>query len=502
MPNYRIDVISTDLPGENGHAGIEVVDENDNVIASIHGGPANGVGSFDHGFPNSIYRDDVALVTNMSGGLFSQGGQGHTSEHRSTLVEGLTHQEAMDLIEAGGSSAYQRFGASTEYQAAYHNAGLVGGMLGLGDLPFSDQISALANGVHPDLLYQNSNSVAYVAASAIYNTSIENGLGTNHNVDPFADIPVSLPGLLGGIYGPLQQIDHCFLGDTPIQMWPLNPSIQPHADGSFDEQKVFPQIWQKPISEVQPGDIVVSYDERGRLAPKPVVRTMVNSVAHILDFWGTGTTPGHAYYCADGIFKGQHVPIMDILRTDGAIMGSDGKLIRAATNCEVGSLADKFIHVTALKRVEDGSWAFAEEGMLRFGTRLILADGRHISLMEMAAGEGWQISEDGYMVAMVRGDNGQLQEQKFSFPYEHGETLPKPEAYILARSAVTLEEIYAAGEWEQIGTRMPAPAGLFDLTKGGSGKVEQTFSKRPNVPPAFADRPDAPTQQLADGIRH
>ena len=296
--------------------------------------------------------------------------------------------------------------------------------------------------------------------------------------------------------------NQCFLHDTLVQMWPLNPSIQPHADGSFDEQKVFPQIWQKPISEVQPGDIVVSYDEHGRLAPKPVVRTMVNSVAHILDFWGTGTTPGHAYYCADGIFKGQHVPIMDILRTDGAIMGSDGKLIRAATNCEVGSLADKFIHVTALKRVEDGSWAFAEEGMLRFGTRLILADGRHISLMEMAAGEGWQISDDGYMVAMVRGDNGQLQEQKFSFPYEHGETLPKPEAYILARSAVTLEEIYAAGEWEQIGTRMPAPAELFDLTKGGSGSVKQTFRKRPNVPPAFADRPDAPVQQLADGIRH
>ena len=296
--------------------------------------------------------------------------------------------------------------------------------------------------------------------------------------------------------------NHCFLGDTPIQMWPLNPSIQPHANGSFDEQKVLSQIWQKPISEIQRGDIVVSYDEHGRLAPKPVVRTMVNSVVHVLDFWGTGTTPGHAYYCAEGMFKGQHVPIIDILRTDGAIMCSNGKLIRAATNCEVGSLADKFIHVTALKRLGDGSWAFAEEGTLRFGTRLILPDGRHMSLMEMAAAEGWQVSDDGYMVSMVEGDNGQFQEQKFSFPYEHGETLPKPEAYILSRSAVTLEEIYAAGEWEEIGTRMPAPAGLFDLTKGGSGKLGRSFKLRPNVPPAFANRPDAPSGQIADQVHH
>ena len=48
------------------------------------------------------------------------------------------------------------------------------------------------------------------------------------------------------------------------------------------------------------------------------------------------------------------------------------------------------------------------------------------------------------MVSMMKGEDGTLQEQKFLFPYAHGEDLPKPEDYILARSDVTLEAIYAA----------------------------------------------------------
>lgn len=131
---------------------------------------------------------------------------------------------------------------------------------------------------------------------------------------------------------------------------------------------------------------------------------------------------------------------MDILRTDGAIMRADGTMQKP-----------------------DGTWTEPKAGKVRFGTRIILPDDRHMSLMEMAASEGWRVSDDGYMVGMMKGEDGELQEQKFLFPYAHAEELPKPEAYILARSAVTLEEIYAAGEWEQIGTRLPAPAGMVGL---------------------------------------
>jgi outer membrane lipoprotein SlyB len=85
--------------------------------------------------------------------------------------------------------------------------------------------------------------------------------------------------------------DQCFLGDTPIQMWPLDPSIKPRADGSYDEAFVLSKVWEKPISEIKVGDIVVAYDDKGRLGPKRVLHIVENRATHILDFWGTGTTP-------------------------------------------------------------------------------------------------------------------------------------------------------------------------------------------------------------------
>ena len=286
--------------------------------------------------------------------------------------------------------------------------------------------------------------------------------------------------------------DECFLADTSIRMWPRDPSIKPHMDGSYDEELVLAKVWHKPISEIAVGDIIVAYDKQGRLQPDRVTRTMQNNATHILDFWGTGVTPGHAYFCADGPNKGGHAPIMDILRMDGALMRADGTMYRAATNYDVGSMGDMMIHASASRQKADGSWTEMKKGKVRFGTRIILPDGRHMSFMEMAASEGWRVSDDGYMVGMMKGENGELQEQKFLFPYAHGEELPKPEAYILARSAVTLEEIYAAGEWEQIGTRLPAPAGMHNLNTNYANTLLQPSKPTPNLPPAFATRPDAP----------
>jgi hypothetical protein len=150
--------------------------------------------------------------------------------------------------------------------------------------------------------------------------------------------------------------NHCFKSDTPIQMWPLDPSIKPRLDGSYDEQLVVSKFWEKPISEINVGDVVVA-DDKGRLGPKRVTRTMQNQATHLLNFWNTGVTPGHAYYCADGKFKDQHVPLMDILRTDGGIMRADGTTIRAATNCEVGSMGDMMIHAAATMQRPDGTWS-------------------------------------------------------------------------------------------------------------------------------------------------
>ncbi|WP_299593574.1 hypothetical protein [uncultured Tateyamaria sp.] len=275
-------------------------------------------------------------------------------------------------------------------------------------------------------------------------------------------------------------------------MWPLDPSVKPHADGTYDEQLVLSKVWEKPISEIRVGDLVVSYDYEGRIKPGPVTRTMTNTATHLLDFWDTGVTPGHACYCADGKFKGQHVPLMDILRADGAIMRADGTMIRAATNCKVGSIGDVMIHASATMQKPDGTWTEPKPGKVRFGTRIILQDGKHTSFMEVAANEGWKVSDDGYMVGMRKGENGTFEEHVFNFPYSHSEELPKPEDYILARSKVSLEAIYAAGEWEQIGTQMPAPAGMVGLNTNHTSTLLQPSKPEPNIPPAFADHPDAP----------
>ncbi|MEP5760260.1 MAG: hypothetical protein ABJ327_13310, partial [Litoreibacter sp.] len=52
--------------------------------------------------------------------------------------------------------------------------------------------------------------------------------------------------------------NQCFLSDTAIQMWPLDLSIRPGVDGRYDEAFVLSKVWEKPISEIAVGDLVVS----------------------------------------------------------------------------------------------------------------------------------------------------------------------------------------------------------------------------------------------------
>ncbi len=131
----------------------------------------------------------------------------------------------------------------------------------------------------------------------------------------------------------------CFLPHTPILL----------ADGTT-----------KPIAAIRPGDTVLSPDKTGTLVPARVTRTFVNDVAHVLDFHGTGVTPGHAFLCGAGRFQGRHVPLLDILRDDGAVVRQDGSLMRASTGCAVGSDGDRRIEVMAA----DGA-----TGWVRAGTR-------------------------------------------------------------------------------------------------------------------------------------
>ena len=364
-----------------------------------------------------------------------------------------------------------------------------------------DEINA--QGISYQVLNTNSNSVAMTTLRALGYTvedvrAITGRLTPGINIDLLTDAELEAirndildsRGLDSSLR-PVARPEHCFLHDTRIQMWPLDPSIKPRADGSYDEELVQSKVWYKQQDQIAVGDVVVSYDKLGRMQPGDVTRTMTNIATHILDFWGTGVTPGHAYNCADGPLKGDHAPLMDILRMDGALTRIDGTTYRAATNCDVGTIGDRMIHAEATMQKPDGSWTPKKRGQIRFGTRISTPDGKKsISVMEIAERQGWSLSDDGYMVGKIEVADGTVQEGKFPFPYTHGAELPKPEDYILTRSQVTLEDIYLANEWEQIGTRMPAPDSLSGFNPNSTMKRTKP---KPNIPPAFADRPDAPT---------
>jgi len=256
-----------------------------------------------------------------------------------------------------------------------------------------------------------------------------------------------------------QRLERCFLAGTPIEMW----------DGST-----------KPIEQIAPKDVVVSYGASGTRKPGTVTRTFQNVVTHILDFWGTGVTPGHVYLCGEGRFAGRHVPLIDILRDDGAVVRSDGTLVRAATNCVVGSLGDRLVWAIAGPDF-NGAIKVTDKRQLRLGTRVITPDGEDSCILDALIAEHGPL-DDNFSFA----DGTPLDELVVHVPF--GDKLPKPEDYILKRSALALSEIYAANEWESVGPQTSPPPDRWDATH----LHEAVLSVAPNIPPAFAHRPDAP----------
>lgn len=218
-------------------------------------------------------------------------------------------------------------------------------------------------------------------------------------------------------YGTPYPPDNCFTVGTEIAL----------ADGTC-----------KVIEDIQVGDLVLSYDATGNLVPGRVVRTFQNEAKHILDFFGLMVTPGHVMMCGAGRYAGRHVTLLDILRSDGAVVTADGKIIRAATGVEVDSEMDAEIEVVIARQGAKG-FEVAQSGRLRMGTRVLLEDGTDISLAELIAANGGQRTDAG----LIAGPQG---EAPLMWPF--GDQLPAPEDYILARSAVTLADIYAANEWE------------------------------------------------------
>lgn len=254
-----------------------------------------------------------------------------------------------------------------------------------------------------------------------------------------------------GLPIPVTENDNCFLAGTMISMWPLDASIKPNAGGIYDRYEVLAKVWSKPIETITPDDWVLSYDRKNNLLPGKVTRVFQSQAKHILDVFGMMVTPGHAALCGDGRFAGKHVPIIDILRSDGALVCEDGTMIRANTGCKVGSYEDRFV-LLAEGHVDDkGNLDLWDQGLVRVGARFITGEGKDISIADILGNAGATVNAEGRI---------EYPHMDFAMPLHLSflVQMPQPEDYILRRSNLTLREIYEANEWEDAARpQMQAP---------------------------------------------
>lgn len=250
----------------------------------------------------------------------------------------------------------------------------------------------------------------------------------------------------------------CFLAGTPILL----------ADNS-----------EVPIEAIRVGDVVQSYARAGNLVPGRVLATSVNQVRIVLDLFGLIVTPGHVTLCGDGPYANRHVPVIDILRSDGAVVLADGSLIRAATGARVGTEADLMVWVVTGRSGSEG-FTVNEARQVRAGTRVLLPNGRDFALNEIIEANGGKVAGDGLVAREGTAPS--------PFVWTLSDRLPRPEDYVLARSCVTLNDIHNAAEWEEIGPQLPAPvpAGIADLGPALAPRPAMVAAVPPNRPRALA----------------
>jgi hypothetical protein len=211
---------------------------------------------------------------------------------------------------------------------------------------------------------------------------------------------------------------NCFAAGTLIQL----------SDGS-----------EKQIEDIEPGDRVQSYDPTGALVPGRVTRTFRNEVSHLLDVHGLKVTPGHVTFCGDGQFAGRHVPIIDILLSDGALVRENGELIRLAINKPVGSLEDQFVQVRYAASSENLHLGKFDTGRMRVGTLLFCRENKPISVLDCMKAQDLKFDPE---TGLVSPSEGNFEPLNWFGP------LPRPEDFILRRSQETLDNIITGGEWE------------------------------------------------------
>ena len=143
--------------------------------------------------------------------------------------------------------------------------------------------------------------------------------------------------------------------------------------------------------------------------------------------------------------------------------------MRAGTNEIVGSPRDQLIHVIAGERDADGKFIPRQRGAIRLGTKFIFEDEKGDSyvacIADIIAHAGGIVRADGMIVREPGGEG-------IPYLWPNGPLLPHPEDYVLQRSKLTLNDIYAAGEWEAVQPQMPPPPSAEALpVKGTEGLI-------------------------------
>ncbi|MEM9910689.1 MAG: hypothetical protein AAF922_07875 [Pseudomonadota bacterium] len=147
----------------------------------------------------------------------------------------------------------------------------------------------------------------------------------------------------------------CFGPEVSINMWQLDSELSSDPNGILGQDYLPTKTQLKPIKDIIPGDIVVSFDKDGSRVPGTVTRIFTKDVKIVLDFFGTGVTPGHVYYRADGAKPSTYETLIDILRFDGVIEKQDGTQIRAATGMSLDDPRDGFVWAVTGAQTDDGS---------------------------------------------------------------------------------------------------------------------------------------------------
>lgn len=321
--------------------------------------------------------------------------------------------------------------------------------------PQADELATLLTTSFGHLDSANGNDAVWTIGAMLRDYILEKygHLVPNANALPATNLAILLTILAEGAEAEgktLQQafegamVESGFYADNPA-LFAMMPTTYCFAPGTLIDMA---DGTAKPIEAIQAGDQVMSFDAQGVLVPGRVTQVSAKRVTQLLDFHGTRVTPGHVYLCGDGPFSGQYVPLIDILRSDGAVVRRDGALMRAATGDLVGSDRDRtMIWVAIGRKGAEGRLSVQDARQMRLGTRWRMEDGRDIALADLLSVMGASVTPEG----LVRMPDG----QEVMFHWTLSAALPRPEDYILARSGADLDQIYAADEWEDVAPRLP-----------------------------------------------